>query len=77
MIGNPTCMDCQCLRQTSPEQVFWKCSYWSSTLKSLDCVPDEWRDDPRGYIAIHCHMQPNAPACPMLKPRRPVRAPAA
>lgn len=69
MIGNPTCMDCDYLRHTSPEQVFWKCSFWSGNRVTTDAIPDEWQDNPRAYVWLHCHMQPNAKACHMFRER--------
>ena len=75
MLDEPTCSDCVHVRHTSPDQVFWKCLYWSKpNIKHANHnIPKEWLDDPHGYIALHCHMQPNAPAC-MAFARRMVRS---
>ena len=70
MIGNHTCMDCKHLHHSKPSQVFWDCRYWQSPYSRVEFIPDEWQDDPRAYVWLHCHMQPNAPACPAFQGRR-------
>lgn len=57
------CGDCEYLTRTHPEQVFLKCRFWCGnlhyTLKAAQLLGN-------GYAVTHCHMQPEATACPFF-----------
>ena len=62
------CADCRHLKRTSPEQRFLLCGFWSRKplpVKSIRQI-GEFDDS---YIVLHCHVQPEAPACPMYEAR--------
>lgn len=63
------CSECQRLTRTSPEQKFLRCDFWcrAHVKDAAGYIPDEWQDDARAYSALHCHMQPEAPACGAFK----------
>ena len=60
------CSECDYLTRTSPAQVFLLCGFWSA--KNLPVSGTSWDFD-RDYVIRHCHMQPEAPACPFFKPK--------
>lgn len=60
------CSDCDYLTRTSPTQVFLLCGFWAA--KQIPIVGASYERD-RDYVVTHCHVQPEAPACPYFKPR--------
>lgn len=60
------CAECAYLTRTSPTQVFLLCSFWAATYYPTSGVSSEYDYD---YVVGHCHMQPEAPACPFFKPK--------
>lgn len=61
------CGSCDYLRRTSPEQVFLLCEFWSAERPP---IPDVFRKFGHEYVVTHCHMQPEAPACPFWVNRK-------
>ena len=61
------CCQCDYLTRTSPEQVFLLCKFWSA--KSIP-VKGAARTFGSDYVVGHCHMQPEAPACPFFKKKK-------
>ena len=66
------CAECACLKRTAPTQVFHLCTYWAGRYVDRGYIPDEWAGDAFVYVVLHCHMQPEAPACPAFVPRKEV-----
>lgn len=66
------CSECDHLRRTSPAQVFLRCEFWAAPERrdTWTYVPDEWEDTIQSYIMLHCHVQPEAPACLAFRRRR-------
>lgn len=60
------CGDCFYLSRTSPEQVFLLCDFWAAPELP---VRGAGKAFDRNYTVLHCHVQPNAPACPYFKER--------
>ena len=60
-----TCSQCGHLTRTSPCQVFHKCEFWcdESPKAVWPYIPDEWEGTVQAYTFLHCHVQPEAPAC--------------
>lgn len=58
-----TCSRCAYLTRTSLEQRFLLCRFWASNSIRLKGLRDAFGSD---YIVGHCHMQPEAIACPMF-----------
>lgn len=61
------CSTCTYLTRTSPEQVFLLCRFWASPRIPIDGT--SWDFD-RDYVYLHCHVQPEAPACPFHKHKK-------
>ena len=53
------CYHCKYLEQTSPQQLFWRCNWWSNPTNSKG-----WADT---YVWRMCHRQPEAPACQFFR----------
>ena len=61
------CSECAYLRRTSPAQVFLLCTFWSAREIPVKGTGSEFGRD---YVLTHCHLQPEAPACPFFEPRK-------
>ena len=55
------CGNCSHIKQTSPGQIFWLCRFFASDQTHDKGVLAEFGYD---YVITHCHVQPEAPACP-------------
>ena len=60
------CAECHHLTRTSPEQVFLLCRFWSARQSPVQGAHKSFDYD---YVLTHCHVQPEAPACPFFKPK--------
>lgn len=60
------CSQCDYLKRTSPTQVFLLCEFWAAEHTPVKGAIKEFGHD---YALAHCHMQPEAPACPFFKPK--------
>lgn len=62
------CKQCVYLRRTSPSQRFLRCDYWAKPKRSNvnRYIPKGWERNT--YIVLHCHVQPDAPACRAFEP---------
>lgn len=60
------CSECRYLKRTSPEQKFLLCRFWSSRRSPVEGVFELYGKD---YVVTHCHIQPEAPACPFFRQR--------
>lgn len=61
------CSECKFLKRTSPTQVFLLCTFWAARQIPISGTGGEYD---RSYVIAHCHMQPEAPACPYFETRR-------
>lgn len=64
------CGQCAYLRRTSPGQVFLLCTFWAAESMPVKGAAGRYGYD---YMIAHCHMQPEALACPFFKPREMVK----
>lgn len=60
------CSECDHLTRTSPGQVFLLCRFWSARHSPVDGAFELYGKD---YVVTHCHIQPEAPACPFFRKR--------
>lgn len=56
------CSECKFLKRTSPTQVFLLCAFWANPANGIRGDYD--------WVVGHCHVQPEAPACPYFEMRR-------
>lgn len=67
MCTGRTCRTCGNIRQTSPDQVFWRCEFWCRHVLTGAVYPRQWagsQADRNIYAMLHCHMHPDSSACP-------------
>ena len=69
MATQHNCSQCEYLTRTSPTQVFLLCKFWAGAIKSGLGIRKAFDQN---YVVLHCHMQPEAPACPYIKLRQAV-----
>ena len=62
-----TCGECDPLTLTAPTQVFLLCTFWAGRVEQA--IVDEVGED---YMCGHCHVQPEALACPYFQRERAV-----
>lgn len=60
------CAECKYLTRTSPEQRFLLCKFWAAPQYPVRYAGQAYGID---YVRLHCHVQPEAPACPFFKPK--------
>ena len=62
------CKQCIYLKRTSPSQKFLRCDFWAAKHHTniSRYVPAGW--DCAAYSTLHCHVQPDAPACRAFEP---------
>lgn len=66
------CAECKYLTRTSPTQVFLLCRFWSATQYPVPEAAAQMGGV--DYACTHCHVQPEAPACPYFEKREVVIA---
>ena len=64
------CAECKYLTRTSPEQVFLLCKFWSAAHCPVPGAAEQMGG--KGFVYTHCHVQPEAPACPYFEKRKVV-----
>lgn len=62
------CGECLHLKRTSPEQVFLLCTFWSADNVPMEAI--RAAGFTQNDIVLHCHMQSEAPACPLFRARQ-------
>lgn len=58
------CANCRHLQRTSATQRFLLCRYWSGKVRNSGKSQD--------WMVLHCHIQPEAPACEQFERREHV-----
>lgn len=64
------CCNCRHIGDLKPGQLFARCAFWCGCHPGAN-YPRAWAASSRdrnAYATLHCHVQPNAPACPNFAP---------